>query len=105
MTYTPETQQALDVYANAALQYLRCLDELNRARNARDAALVGVHQSGVRKCHMWTTVRDYLFDHGFDMKSHVGRLALSPGSIKVVLERARQVNGTSSDPGGRSSWR
>jgi len=84
---TPETERALGVYSNAALRYLKARRELEEARTARDAALVGIHKSGVRKCDMLMTVRNYLYDHGFDMKEHVARLALSAGSIRVVLDR------------------
>lgn len=86
----------------AAFRVLHLQNELRRAERERDAALVAIHKSGVPKCHTAATAREYLALHGFDARQ-IGRLAISRGSVRLVLDGRRSPVLSSSVTPGPSS--
>lgn len=61
---------------------------LKRARARRNAALVDLHQGGVPKCHLAKGMRFWLSSRGFAPED-IDSLGLSPGSMRVILDRSR----------------
>ena len=96
------TEQALNWFGAAAHRVLRLEEELAHARTQRDAALTWIHESGVRKCHVAGLARAYLLEHGFDV-GQIERLAISPASVRLVLDGRRSPTACTSSTPARPS--
>jgi hypothetical protein len=97
-----DTDRALAAFSVAAYKILHLQNELRRAEQKRNAALMDVHESGVPKCYVAAQARQYLTDHGFDERQ-IKRLAISPASVRLVLDGRRSpVPYTSSSPEPKS---
>lgn len=86
----------LDVMGVVAARILRARRELDAARDARDAALVEIHKSGVCKAQVAPTVRKYLELHGFDQDA-LSRVGVSASSVRLVLDRPRSPSTPASE--------
>jgi hypothetical protein len=83
----------MDPYEKLASYSRRILDlqvALRYARSQRDAALVAIHESGVPKVHVVSVARLELLQAGFSMEE-IDRMALSPASVRLVLDRPRDA--------------
>lgn len=76
----------LDLLGSAAHRKLRAQEALALANADLAAALRGMHQGGMPKCHVALEARMELRSHGFD-DDMLRRLALSNASVRLVLDR------------------
>lgn len=79
----------LDLLGNAARRILRLRAELAEAVEQKNAALVMLHEDGVPKCHVADRAVTFLVEHGFRQED-IAALALSPGSVRLVLDASRR---------------
>ena len=81
----------MDPYEKLAIYSRRVMDAqkaLEYARGQRNAALIEIHESGVPKVHVVSVARLKLLSTGFTMEE-INRMALSPASVRLVLDRSR----------------
>jgi hypothetical protein len=82
------TENPYDALGVAAHRILRLQRELEEARLDRDRALRGIYALGVRKCDVSTVAWNNLTLHGFSADD-LARIGISPGSVRVALDRPR----------------
>lgn len=85
---------------DAARAVLDAQQALAQAVERKNAALVAIHESGVPKARVAQIVRDSLTWPGGFTEEEWGRLALSPGSVRLALDRP--ARSSSEQPSARS---